>query len=175
MPTVKRYDSLTVTLHWLVAVLVIGQWIGAQLIDEFPKGAPRVDARSIHIVGGVLVGLLLLVRIVWRATSGRRLPASDQGLLHAAAKLTHWGLYVLIAAMVAVGLALAWARGDSLFNLVTIPSFAPGDKAFRDQIQDIHATIGYLILGLAGLHAAAALVHHFIWKDGLIRRMSWNG
>jgi cytochrome b561 len=119
----------------------------------------------------VLLAAVLVVRIVWRLTRGRRLPAADQGLTHVLAKATHWALYALVAAMLLVGMALAWTRGDSLFNLFTIPAYDPGNKALASQMGDIHATIGWIILAVAGLHAAAALFHRFVWHDGVLARM----
>ncbi len=166
-----RYDGTTMVLHWLTAVLVAAQWLGAQTIDWFPKGALRVDARSMHITFGVLLAVLIAARLIWRATNGRRLPAADSGPLHMLAKATHWGLYALVIAMLGVGLFLTWARGDSWFNVFRIPAFRPGDHDFADQVQDIHATIGYLILGLAGFHALAALLHRYVWHDGVLARM----
>ena len=170
-----RYDRTTILLHWLIAVLVLGQWLGAQTIDWFPKGPLRIDARSMHITGGLVVGGLLAFRLVWCATQGRRLPAADPGPLHVLAKATHWILYALLIAMVAVGIFLVWARGDSWFNLFSVPAYAPGDHDFADRVQDVHGTIGWLILGLAGFHAAAALVHHYFWRDGVLRRMLPGG
>lgn len=102
---------------------------------------------------------------------GRRLPLADRGALNIVAKGTHWVLYLLLIAMVSVGIALAWVRGDSLFNLVSIPSFAPGNKALASQIFEIHDTIAWVILGLAGVHAGAALVHRYVWRDGVLARM----
>ena len=170
-----RYDTTTIVLHWITAILVAAQWLGAQTIDWFPRGALRIDARSAHITGGVLLALVLLLRIVWRLTAGRRLPHADTGLLHVVAKATHWGLYALIAAMVLVGMVLTWTRGDSIFNLFTIPSFAPGNRALADQVQDVHATIGWIIISVAGLHAVAALVHRYVWRDGVLGRMLPRG
>ena len=166
-----RYDRATRVFHWLTAILVAGQWLGAQTIDWFPRGPLRIDARSVHITVGTLLAVLLVARLVWRATNGRRLPAADRGLLHVIAKATHWSLYTLLLAMVSAGLFLTWTRGDSLFNLFSIPAFDPGNQDLAQQTQDIHATIGWIIVGLAGLHAAAALVHHYVWRDGLLRRM----
>ena len=170
-PGASRYDSWTIIFHWTVAVLVIGQWIGAQLIDYFPRGPLRVDARSLHIVFGALLGLILVARIIWRASGGRRLPPADHGALNILAKATHWGLYLLLVAMIAVGVFLAWVRGDSLFNVVQIPQYSPGNRALRDQVQNLHDTMGWIILALAGIHAAAALVHRYLWKDGVLARM----
>jgi cytochrome b561 len=170
-PAATRYDTTTIVFHWITAILVATQWLGAQTIDWFPQGAPKVDARSVHITCGVLLGLILLGRIVWRLTAGRRLPSAEDGVLGWAAKSTHWALYALVVLMVAVGIALAWVRGDSIFNLFTIPKFDPGNKALADQVQGYHATIGWIIVAAAGLHAAAALFHHYVWRDGVLSRM----
>jgi cytochrome b561 len=123
----------------------------------------------------VLLAVLLIGRVLWRSSRGRRLPLADSGFLGLVAKATHWGLYGLLAAMVLVGLALTWTRGDSLFNLVRIPAFDPGNHALADQIQEVHATIGWIILAVAGIHAAAALFHHFVWRDGVLARMLARG
>ncbi len=166
-----RYDGRTMVFHWLTAILVATQWLGAQTIDWFPRGPLRVDARSVHITVGVLLGLVLAGRIVWRATEGRRLPLADSGVLAVLSKATHWVLYLLLIAMICVGLFLAWTRGDSLFNLFSIPAYDPGNKALVNQTQELHATIGWIIVGLAGVHAAAALMHRFLWHDGVLARM----
>jgi cytochrome b561 len=170
-PSAHQYDRVTMIFHWVTAILVVGQWLGAQTIDWFPRGPLRVDARSVHITGGVLLGLILVARLWWRATGGRRLPLADRGALSILAKATHWALYALLVAMVLVGVFLAWTRGDSLFNLVTIPAWAPGDRALADQVQDLHATLGWIILAVAGFHAAAALVHRYILRDQVLGRM----
>ena len=170
-PGAKRYDGTTIFYHWAVAILVAAQWLGAQTIDWFPRGPLRVDARSIHITLGLCLGVLLAARIVWRLTRGRRLPPADRGALHAVAKAVQWSLYILIALMIIVGVALAWARGDSIFNLFSIPRLDPADHDLPDRVQGIHATIGWVIVGVAGLHAAAALAHRFLWRDGVLARM----
>ena len=167
----RRYDTTTIVFHWATAVLVVAQWIGAQTIDLFPRGPLRVDARSAHITLGALLGILLVARLVWRITRGRRLPLADVGVLNLVAKATHWGLYVLLSAMVLVGLFLAWARGDSLFNTVSIPAYDPGNRVLVDQVQELHGTIGWLIVALASLHASAALFHRWVRRDGVLNRM----
>ena len=167
----SRYDHRTIVLHWTVAILVAAQWLGAQAIDFFPRGPLRVDARSLHITFGVVLGLVLVARIYWRATGGRRLPQSESGALHVLAKATHWGLYALLIAMVAVGVLLTWARGDSLFNLYSIPALSPGDKELPKRLFQIHDMLAWVILAVAGFHALAALIHHYVWRDGLLLRM----
>lgn len=170
-PQARHYDGLTIFFHWATALLVVGQFAGAWTIDLFPRGAWRVDARSVHITLGVLLALLLAARLLWRVTRGRRLPLADHGALNIVAKGTHWGLYALLVSMVTVGATLAWTRGDSIYNLFTIPAFDPGNHALADQVQEVHATIGWVIIALVGLHASAALVHRYLWRDGLLARM----
>jgi cytochrome b561 len=170
-PTARRYDTATMAFHWATAALVVFQWAGAQIIDLFPNGAPRVDARSVHIVVGVLLGVLLVARLAWRATGGYRLEPADSGALDLLAKTAQWGLYALLVAIVLVGMFLTWTEGDSLFNLFSIPAFDPGNRALTHQVKGLHATISWLIVSLAGLHAAAALIHHYWWRDSVLRRM----
>ena len=167
----EQYDQATIWFHWVTAVLVAIQWLGAQTIDWFPRGAIRVDARSVHIMLGLLLAAILVAQIIWRLILGRRLPPSETGLLYVAAKAAHWGLYVLLMAMVLVGIALTWTRGDSIFNLFRIPAFDPGNHGLADQVQDIHATIGWIIVAVVGLHTAAALVHRYVLRDKVLARM----
>ena len=166
-----RYDGRTMFFHWATAVLVVAQWLGAQTIDWFPRGSLRVDARSIHIIFGVVLAVLLVARIAWRLTEGRRLPLADKGAVNVLAKATHWGLYALLVAMVLLGFAVVWTQGDSIFNLFSVPAYDPKNPDLGEQMQGIHGTIGWIILALAGVHATAALVHRYLWRDGVLGRM----
>ena len=149
--------------------------MGAQTTDWFPRGPLRADVRSVHIVVGVLLAALVAARLLWRVTGRRRLPLADKGTFNLVAKGTHWGLYALLVAMVGVGLFLEWTRDDSIFDLFSIPAYDPGDRVLTHQGREMHATIGWLILALAGLHAGAALVHRCLWHDGVLGRMAPRG
>lgn len=168
-----HYDRRTIALHWITAALIAEQWIGAQFIGDF-AAATRPFLWSGHVTLGVVLGLVLIGRILWRNSGGRHLAASDPPLLEAFAKLTHWGLYALMAIVVALGLLVVASGGTSWFGLVHIPGFAPGDKALRHQLLGWHGTVANVILVVAGLHAAAALFHHYVWRDGVLRRMLPN-
>ena len=172
-----RYDRTTIALHWAIALMVIAQWLGAHTIDWFPKGPYRVDARSLHIVCGVLLTAALAWRIVWRSGHGTRF-ARDRGSVFAgAAKLVHFALYALLLAVLGLGLFNTWLRGDSLFGLIAIPKFGAYDPAARhalvEQVVGLHETASNLLLILAGGHAIAGLVHHFVLKDAVLVRMKW--
>ena len=101
----------------------------------------------------------------------RRLPGVGRGFLQVWAKAMHWGLYALLAAIVIAGIALVWVRGDIIFNFSLVPSFAPGNKALRHDVQEIHGAMATLILVLAGLHAAAGLFHHYVRREPILTRM----
>jgi cytochrome b561 len=165
------YDRTTITLHWLTALLVVAQWCVAKMIDWAPRGDLRVPMRSLHLTVGVVLVALIAVRIVWRATRGRRLPAADRGPLYLVAKATHWGLYALIVAALLLGLLLWWIRGDTWFFVFSPPKLEPTNTALRRFVSDWHPTLATAILWLAGLHAAAALCHRIVWRDGVLGRM----
>lgn len=166
-----RYDGVSILLHWLTAALVVLLWTLGQTIDFFPKGGPRIDARSVHIALGATLGVVLLVRILWRARSGRRLPVANSGWIGVTAKLVHYGLYVLVGATVVLGIFNAWQRGDVLFNIYTIPKLVPGDLVLKRALEELHGDCADAVLIVAGLHAAAALAHHYLLRDRVLRRM----
>jgi len=166
-----RHDSVTIALHWTTAILVVLLWLIGQTIDFAPEGALRVDYRSIHIVLGLALGVVVLARLVWRTTRADVLAPIDHGVLLLIARVTHWALYALLVLAVALGIATAWIGGESIFNLFSIPSFDPRDRATVRMIHGWHALAANAILIVAGLHAAAALFHHFILRDTTLRRM----
>lgn len=170
-PPLAVYDRLTIRLHWLTALLIAALWGGAQIIDVFPPGGGRVGMRSVHILLGVALAVVLVARIAWRVTGGRRLPPADRGLVHLAGEAAHYLLYALMAAEVAVGLSYLWVRGDSIFGLFSIPAYDPGNRALRRTVGGLHELAANAILIVVGLHAGAALFHHYVLHDGVLRRM----
>jgi cytochrome b561 len=166
-----RHARTTIVLHWLTALLVIGLWTIGQTIDFAPKGAARVDYRSIHMTLGVILGAVLIVRLVWRTTRGGMLPAVQQGIMLVVARASHGLLYALLLTTVTLGVLNVWARGDSVYTLVSLPHWHPGDRSFIHQIGNWHALVANAVLIVAGLHSAAALFHHFILRDATLRRM----
>ena len=127
------------------------------IIDMFHIGNPAVKAGH-----------------SWRHSSiarsgGRKLPAADAGPLHVLAKATHYGLYLLLLIVIILGVVNAFVRGYNLFDLASLPQI--GDRALRKPITDWHGLAANLLLGLAGVHAAAALFHHYFLRDSVLGRM----
>lgn len=166
-----RYDAVTVWLHWITAGLVIGLWVLGQVADAFPRGTPQAIAWSAHVAAGLLLALVIATRLAWRAGYGRVPPPLKTGPLHSLARATHFALYALLIAVVATGIANASYRGFNLFGVWTLPQFGSADRATRRMINGWHEWAANLILLVSLLHAAAALVHHYLWRDHLLDRM----
>jgi cytochrome b561 len=167
----RCYDRRTILLHWVTATLVGLLWGIGQVIDLFPKGSPKIAVRSVHIVLGLLLAAILLIRIVWRTRSGRRLPPANQGVMGYFARLVHFVLYAGVASVVLLGITNAWARGDSLFSLWRIPKLYPDIPQLKPTVENLHATFANGLIILAAAHALVAIGHHFILRDGVLRRM----
>lgn len=170
--SVQHYDGRTVVFHWVTVLLVLGQWFGAHAIDWFSRGWPRTDARSVHILAGVLLGVLIAYRLLWRWRGGRRLPHAEVWLFRLAANLMHGALYGLLLAVILLGLVNAWFHGDSMFGLYTLPK--PGFVTLYSarRIAGLHELAANLILLLAALHACAALWRQYGRHDGTLSRMA---
>ncbi|HME20314.1 MAG TPA: cytochrome b [Acetobacteraceae bacterium] len=170
-PQGLRYDPATIALHWISALLVVVLWTIGQTVDVFPNGPLRIDYRSVHIVLGVALGAVLLARLGWRLIRRETLPPIDNGVLLAIARATHWLLYALLIVAVVLGIANVWVRGDVIFNLFQVPAYEPGNRALRQLVGGWHALAANAVLIVAGVHAAAALFHHYMLRDATLRRM----
>ncbi len=165
-----RYDRTSILLHWVTATLVVALWLIAHGIDDFPRGTPRITVRSIHILLGVMLLAVVLARVIWRAKWGHRLPLASPRPAGYLARTVHFTLYALLLAVLLLGIANVWVRGDNIFGLFTVPKFSP-DQDLRHEVEDLHETVANIVLIVAGLHALAALAHHYFMRDGVLRRM----
>lgn len=146
-------------------------WVIGQTADWAPRGPLRTGLWSVHVVLGLATGLVLLTRVAWRSHFGRVLPPADTAILYAIAQATHYTLYTLLDAVVVLGIVDALYRGFNLFGVWSLPQFGIGDAATRHNIDDWHELAANLTVLVACLHAAAALVHQYVWRDHLLERM----
>ena len=166
-----RYDTASIVLHWLTALLVAVLWLIARITGNFPRGLPQIMAISTHIALGVALAFVILIRISWRASSGRRLPPASPGLVGNVARVVHYGLYVLVTMTTALGLLNVWVRGDSIFGLFSVTKLAHVNTGLAEAIEELHGWFANAILLLAALHAGAALFHRYVFRDEVLRRM----
>jgi cytochrome b561 len=167
-----RYDGIARSLHWLTALLVLAQF-GLAELWSFPERPARHRMIVTHMSLGILLTLVLAVRIVWRLVPRHHIRAAASGWMEIVSKLVHSLLYVLLAAEAVLGFVLRWS-GDqamSFFGLLIPPPFAPFSGAAHHLVGEVHEWIGWAIMIFAAGHAAAALFHHFVLRDGVLRRM----
>jgi cytochrome b561 len=163
------YDNATIRFHWASAFLIVALWVIGQTADWFPRGPERGAVWSLHFTLGALLALIYVGRIGWRITSGRRLPGVGSPLM---AKLTasgHGLIYLLIAVVLALGIANLYAHGSSLWGVIDFPKLS--DKTQRALISEGHELSANALLLLSAGHAAVALLHQYVWRDGLLGRM----
>jgi cytochrome b561 len=164
-----RYDRGTIALHWAVAGTVILLWLMGRLTGLLPKSPLRVDIWSMHVLIGFALAALVAARIWWRLRRGARLAPLATGAQHLAGVVVHSALYVAMIAVVALGIANVFGHGFPLFGVWRFPRF--WDKPFQHQINEWHDLSANIIAALAVVHILAALYHHLILKDGVLRRM----
>jgi cytochrome b561 len=168
-PSALPYDPLTIRFHWATAGLVALLWIMGRTTGWMPRGPLRVDIWSVHVLLGLCLAGVIVSRIAWRLGRGRILPPAERGLMGVAATIVHGALYALLLAIVALGMANVLVRGFPMFNLWTLPQL--GDEAAARMINEWHGLVANAIVTMAGLHAAAALFHHYARRDGVLARM----
>ena len=165
------YDRATITLHWLTALLVVALWTIGQTAELiFDKGTTgRFAMWSSHFTLGALLALVYIVRVVWKLTSGRRLPGVGSPALVKLAAAGHGVLYLGLVLVIGLGVADAMSRGSNVWGLFHYPQWI--DKEWREPLTDWHGLAANILLAVAGLHASIALVHHYVWRDGVLSRM----
>ncbi|MCK6371618.1 MAG: cytochrome b/b6 domain-containing protein, partial [Gammaproteobacteria bacterium] len=101
-------------------------------------------------------------------------PAGTPPLLRAVTSVTHIGFYVLLVLLPLSGWLLTSAEGEaaSFFGAFAVPALpVPGGEDSEDLFEEVHELLGNVVLALAALHVLAALKHHFIDRDDVLRRM----
>jgi cytochrome b561 len=170
-----HYGLVALSFHWLTVALVIVAWMLGTFDDVFPRGAARATGLFVHITAGVAILMLLLGRAAWRV--GDPPPPVEPSVLGAwgerAGQVAHYALYVLLAAVSIAGIVVQFARGNALpvFGLFKIASPWAADRAFARSVKEIHEVLANTLVMLAVLHAAAALAHHWVFRDRTLARM----
>lgn len=173
----SRYHPALVALHWVSgALLVAALLLGTFVMKEIPNSAAaKLEALRAHMAGGLVILVLMIARLIVRLSASRPQRASaGNPWLDRIAPLSHYGLYLLVILMASTGLATALLAG--LFDIAFGASGAPLPATFAVfPTRVAHGWIAKAIFALAGLHVLAALYHHFILRDGLLRRMWFGG
>ena len=172
--TENRYGSLSITMHWLMFMLMAATFAFIECRVFFEKGSDMRDLFKMwHFMLGLLVLMMVLIRVYLRFTQVTpkvtpTMPISQE----LAAKGGHLLLYVFMLAMPISGWVMLSAFGKPLpFFGLELPSLIAMNKDLGKSIHYVHELVGRIGYFLIGLHAAAALIHHYIQKDDTLRRM----
>jgi cytochrome b561 len=171
----QGYSAVARTFHWLTAALVLTMLpIGIAMATFDLGGAVEDPMYHIHRSIGATVLVLTVLRLIYRLSHpAPPLPADMPGWQQVAALATHWGLYALLIVQPIVGwIATSAYRAPVLyFWLFELPPIWPENRPFSEAMFVVHRSIGIVIATLITVHIAAALYHHFILKDGVLKRM----
>lgn len=167
-----RYDAVARGLHWGMAALILLAFALGLTVDAFPKSWERALV-AVHKDIGIGLIVLVVLRLLWRLTHRPPQTVQHSALVGTAAKLGHAGLYVLMALVPVIGVVYSIRRGQSFdFGLFTLQPFQAAEpRTVTRPIREWHEWAAYALIGLAGLHAVAALWHHLIRKDDTLRLM----
>ena len=173
-PKGKHYHPLQIGVHWLTLLLLIAVYALIELRGIYTKGSAAHDLmKTWHFMLGLTVFALALVRLPLRLALHAppitpALPAWQDHLAHA----MHWALYGFLLVMPLLGWLTLSAKGQPIpFFGLELPALIGPDKATAKNLEDIHELIGNVGYALIGLHAAAALWHHYVTRDDTLERM----
>jgi cytochrome b561 len=175
---IKRYSTVAIVLHWLLALVVLAMFAVGIYMTDLPFSPQRLKLYNWHKWAGVTFLALTLLRLVWRMT--HRPPAlplavtrTMPGWQHRAYHATHHLMYLLFFAVPLVGWAYSSAAGFPIvwFGQIPLPDLLPANKELAELIKPLHKYLALALMALAGLHIAAAIKHQLVDRDGLLGRM----
>jgi cytochrome b561 len=171
--TTRTWGSLSKAFHWLIVLLIINQWWIAERAEEL-KGLAKLEALAWHKSFGMTVLMLAVLRLTWRLMNPTpELTTETKPWERVLAKMSHFLLYALIFSMPLTGWMMSSAKNYpvSWFKLFQFPDLvAPAEQTFH-QMHDLHHLLFKVLVGVALLHIAGALKHHFIDRNDVLKRM----
>ena len=170
----RRWGAVSQLLHWLIALLIIVQFTLALLADDLPNGMKKLVLLSRHKSVGITILVLVFLRLGWRWSNATPLlPTNLKPYERMLARATHLLLYVLLFAVPLTGWTMSSARGFpvSWFGFFQLPDLVPKNSQLYEVLVTTHETLAWTLAAIVALHVGAALKHHFVLKDDVLRRM----
>ncbi|CAD5106423.1 cytochrome b [Zestomonas carbonaria] len=170
-----RYGLVSILMHWSVAVVVfglfgLGIWmVGLDYYSSWYRTAP-----TLHKEIGLALFAVMLLRLLWRFLSPPPPLLDSYGpMTRLGARLGHGVLYLGLFAVVVSGYLISTAdgRGIDFFGLFEVPALITGIPNQEDIAGLLHEYLAWGLVIFSGLHALAALKHHFIDRDVTLSRM----
>lgn len=171
----QNYGLISILLHWGMAITIVGLFsLGLWMTSLGYYDAWYTQAPSIHKSIGILLAGVFAFRVFWKLTNIKPQPllthtAIERNLAH----ITHILLYILMACIMLSGYLISTADGRAIevFGWFEIPATLTNIENQEDIAGEIHYYLALTLIGLASIHAFAAIKHHVIDKDDTLRRM----
>lgn len=172
--TRERFGTLSMTLHWVMVVLIFTLLGLGKYMTELPDGDPKWELYGLHKSLGLMVFLMTIVRLTWiRTNPGPPLPGGLRPRERRAASFVHGYLYFAMIALPVSGYIDSSAGGYHLafFEWFDIPKVVPENEVLEKWMIEIHGWIANGLILVLMLHLAAVFKHHFVLKDDVLLRM----
>jgi cytochrome b561 len=176
-PAQQVYNRPARMFHWLTAGFVFVMIpVGVIMSDRGDRNIWDGTTNALysgHKLAGFILLILMVARLAWRLVKGAPPPdASIEPWQRTVSALNHWGLYILLFAMALTGwLGVSLFPALDIFGLFSLPALTSPDQAAAGRALFAHKLIGFALVAFIVMHVGAALHHHFIRKDGVLRRM----
>lgn len=166
------FDGMARGLHWLVAVLVVTQFIIGWTMPDVRKDTQPVGLIGWHLGVGTLLISVMVVRVVWRMAH-RPPPGSTLPVFATLSAVTHFLLYALLLIVPLLGWINASSRAWSvrLAGVIPYPALSATGSPFGHSMGNVHGILAWVLFALIVLHIAAVLFHTVVLRDGILRRM----
>jgi cytochrome b561 len=171
---VTSYDRVMKAVHWLTLLLVIGAFACIWAARQADSKSETEFIIHLHQSLGLTILGVTIFRLCWRRRAAiPRLPASLPAIQKSAARATEYLLYGLLSVQPIVGILYTNAAGHlvNAYFLGELPVVLGPDKMLAKQLIALHDLVAVLLLIVIGLHAAAALFHHFVRRDDVLNAM----
>ncbi|WP_045442817.1 cytochrome b561 [Citrobacter sp. S-77] len=168
----NKYSGLQIGIHWLVFLLVIATYCAMELRGFAPRSY-RPWFNMVHVSCGITILVLMVARLLVRL----KYPAppivpKPKPMMTGMAHLGHLIIYLLFIVLPVIGLVMLYNRGNPWIAFgIVMPHAAEANFDMVDMLKSWHVTLAKLGYFVIGLHAAAALMHHYFWKDNTLLRM----
>ncbi|RXZ36594.1 cytochrome b [Oxalobacteraceae bacterium CAVE-383] len=171
----KKYGGIAILLHWLIALMIIGTFTLGLVMVDIPGLTPaKLKYFSWHKWSGVTILALACLRLLWRLThAAPPYPSSMPRWQIGAAHLTHFLLYLLIFAVPLSGYFYTLSAGVPVvyFGIFPLPVVIGPHPEWKAALKLTHYVLNMTLLAFVCLHVLAALKHHFIDRDEVLKRM----
>lgn len=172
--TAQRFGVVTKLFHWSSVLLVISLLVVGVLMEEMENSPYKFKLYGLHKSGGITVLVIACAWIFWRAVNLKpALPDTISKMQVRAATAAKYALLTMLLAMPLTGWGMSSAAGFpvSVFGMFTLPDLVAPDKELSGALRGLHGLIANGLMLVIALHAGAALLHHFYYKDGVLKRM----